>query len=88
MIDFKLAYYLVLEVRDGKDYDLEIHTQKMCSSEELIVYRNDVWTYYYIVPKSKLKNDGLELLEFFYQDNHDYTDEKLIDFKGEYPNIF
>jgi hypothetical protein len=88
MIDFKLAYYLVLEVRHGQSYDLEIYTQKMCSSEELIVYRDDVWTYYYIVPKSKLKNAGLELLEFFYQDNHDYTDEQLIDFKSEYPNIF
>ena len=84
----KLSDYFVLEVRDGKSYDLESYTSEMCSSEELVIYRHDVWTYFYIVPKSKLKKVGYDLLEFFYEDNYDYTDEQLADFKNEYPNIF
>jgi hypothetical protein len=87
MID--LSNYLIAELRDGSNpYKKDQAIENMDINTILVVYRDDVYTYYYSVPL-KLKNKvGFALLEFFYQDNHDYSDEKLQDFKDEYSEFF
>ena len=89
MRKFDLADYCIATVRDGQStYKKDEAINNMDINDVLIVYKDDVWSYYYAVPLNLEKKAGEKLLEFFYSDNYDYSDEKLQDFKSLYPNIF
>jgi hypothetical protein len=86
---FKLGDYCIASIRDGQsEHKKDEAIENMDANEILIVYRHDVYTHYYAVPFSKKEFVGNQLLEFFYDDNYDYTDEQLKDFKELYPQFF
>lgn len=85
----KLNDYYIGQVRDGQNrYKIEESIKMMDQDHELVIYKDDVITYFYSIPKNKLTSFGYDLLEFFYSDNYDYTDEQLKEFKESYPSIF
>jgi len=89
MNKFKLCDYSIAVVRDGQsEYHKDQRLIEIESDRVLVVYRHDVYTYYYSVPVSKINLVGNELLEFFYKDNYDYSDEDLIEFKCKYQEFF
>jgi hypothetical protein len=89
MRDFRLSNYAIAKVRDGQSqHEKDKALINMPPDNELVVYRHDVYTYYFSVPCVLMNKVGFELLEFFYQDNYDYSDEKLNNFKEEYKKYF
>ena len=89
MKKFQLADYIIAQVRDGQaEYNKDEAIKKMEKDYLLVFYRHDVYSYFYSVPSLYKNQIANELLEFFYSDNHDYTEEKLNDFKESYPCFF
>lgn len=85
----KLNNFYIGEVRDGQNrYKVDEKISLMEKDCDLIVYKDDVTTYYYSVPRSLLTTVKDNLLEIFYADNYDYGEEHLKDFKENYPSIF
>lgn len=89
MSKFELWPYHLCDVRDGaSNYEINKLKSEMKEDEMLIIYKHDVTTHYYAVPKHLKNKIGTELLEFFYKDNFDYTDDDLRSFKSDYPDLF
>lgn len=86
---FKLNDYYLTSVRDG---NTEFNKNKLVSelsvNDVLVVYKDDVTTYYYAVPSNLKAQIGSELLELFYADNCDYTNDALTDFKDNHSEYF
>lgn len=80
--EFSLNEYYIGKVRDGASQSFELREaiKESKDDEILVVYREDVHTYYYLVPARHKDQIGGELLELFYSDNYDYTDEMRQDF--------
>lgn len=86
---FKLNDYFIAKVRDGESERKKNAALSNVSSDDLVVvYNHDVYTYYYAVPVANKSEIGGEILELFYKDNYDYSDEQLEDFKIKYSEFF
>jgi hypothetical protein len=86
---FEIGNYCIASVRDGQsEHKKDKALEERDINTILVIYRHDVYTYYYAIPKSFKKNIPNSLLNFFYDDNYDYTDEQLNDFKMSYSEYF
>ena len=84
-----LSNFYIGKVRDGQNrYKIEEAISLMEEDCHLIVYKDDVTTYYYSIPERLLTTVKDNFLEIFYEDNYDYSEEHLKEFKENYPSIF
>lgn len=89
MKKFELADYIIAQLRDGQSkYDKDKAITEMDKDYIFVYYRHDVYSYFYSVPPMYKNEIANELLEFFYSDNYDYNDQKLLEFKESYPEFF
>lgn len=84
-----LPKYCIGKIREGhSEFNINKALHEMELDHHLVIYRDDVYTYYFSVPNSIKNEIGHELLEFFYRDNYDYSEEMKQDFINQYPEYF
>jgi len=85
----ELSDYFLVKVRQGEsNYKKDKLLSQVAEFNEVVIYEHDVYKYYYAVPYYAKDIIATGLLEFFYNDNYEYTDEQLKDFKEEYKEYF